>query len=82
MMLTNGPARKCSVKEHNGSGRPCRGPLHQFEAQMFAKLDGTPVKDAPIEKTYICVGHAPVDRDDPNYLLCTCELCKERAKKN
>jgi hypothetical protein len=79
-MLSNGP--KCSIRERDAKSRPCRGLLHQFNVQMFANLDRTPVFDAPVEKTYICEGHAPPDPDDPKFLLCTCELCKARAKQN
>jgi hypothetical protein len=81
-MLTNKPKPKCSIRERDVRALPCQGRLHEFDVQMFAELDGTPVKDAPIEKTYICEGHAPPDFDDPKYLLCTCRLCKERAKQN
>jgi len=72
-MFTNGP--QCSVKARDRKARPCCGRLHQFDVQMVAELDGTPVKNAPIETTYICEGHAPADVDDPKYLKCICKLC-------
>lgn len=58
-----------------------KGNLHEYDVQMFAKPDGTPVLNAPKEKTLICEGHYP-DRDDPKFLLCTCRLCKERKHGN
>lgn len=75
-MLTNGPARECSIPG------PHQGLLHEFDIRMIARLDGTAVKDAPVEKTYLCQAHAPHDDDDPKYLLCACALCKERTGRN
>ena len=78
-MLTNGP--ECSFIGRDAQGRPCSGRLHQYDCRMIAKPDGTPVIGAPKEKTYICEGHYP-DVTDPKFLLCTCELCKERKANN
>jgi hypothetical protein len=78
-MLTNGPA--CSFIGHDGKNRPCSGKLHQYNVRMVAKLDGTPVKDAKEEKTYICEGHYP-DIEDPKFMKCICDLCKDRAERN
>lgn len=77
-MLTNGPPSPklppgpecCFPGKH-------RGRIHEFDVQMVANLDGTPVKGAPKEKTYICEGHYP-DPSDPNYLECDCRLCRQR----
>jgi len=76
-MLTNGPALQCSFSAQS----KCRGDLHEYDVQMFAKPDGTPVTDAPKEKTLICEGHFP-DPDDPKFLTCVCRLCKERKRGN
>lgn len=57
------------------------GNLHEYSVQMKAKLDGTPVTDAPVETTWICEGHYP-DSTDPKFLLCSCRLCKERKRLN
>lgn len=78
-MLTNGaPTPKlpagpecCFPGKHHGK-------IHEFDVQMVANLDGTPVKDAPKEKTYICLGHAPPDSSDQDYLQCDCRLCRQR----
>lgn len=78
-MLSNGP--QCSFQGRAGNGQACAGRIHQYHVQMKAKLDGTPVIDAPVEKTYICEGHYP-DVEDPKFLRCSCELCKGRARNN
>jgi len=78
-MLTNGPpAPKLPKGPECSFPGPHGGRIHEFDVQMMAELDGTPVKDAPKEKTYICQGHAPVDPSDPDYLQCTCRLCRVR----
>lgn len=56
--------------EHSGN-------LHQYKMRRVATLDGKPDPTAPEEVAYICEGHFP-DKDDPKFLLCTCDLCKER----
>lgn len=82
-MLTNGPGPsplpgpRCSMSGRDAAGRKCSGNLHEYTAQMVARLDGTPVLDAPKETTYICEGHYG-DRSDPKFLLCACRLCKDR----
>ena len=85
MMLTNGPSPKalpgpeCSFIGRDAAGRKCSGKLHEYDVQMYAKLDGTPVTDAPKEKTFICEGHYP-DKDDPTFSQCACRLCLERRR--
>lgn len=81
-MLTNGPPKslpgpQCSMDGHDRLGRKCAGKLHEYTVQMYATLDGTPVKDAPKEKTLICEGHY-ADSTDPTFSTCACRLCKER----
>ncbi len=61
----------CSVPGRHG------GKIHQYDVQMFAKLDGTPVPNAPKEKTYICEKHKP-DHEDPTFAKCRCDLCLKR----
>lgn len=78
-MLTNSPV--CSFKDRDNLKRPCSGKLHHYDVQMVAELDGTPVKDAPMEKTFICEGHYP-DVSDPKFLLCICDLCKKSKAGN
>lgn len=77
-MLTNGPPPKappgCSLLGRDVGGALCSGKLHEYDVQMYAKLDGTPVRNAPMEKTLICEGHYP-DKDDPTFSSCTCRLC-------
>lgn len=88
-MFTNGPPPKplppgpeCSFADgRDGLRRKCAGNLHEYDVQMFADVNGNPVKDAPKEKTFICELHYP-DPDDPKFLLCTCRLCKERKGLN
>lgn len=87
-MLTNGPGPRklppgpqCSFDGHDGLRRKCAGNLHEYDVQMVAETDGTPVTNAPKEKTYICELHYP-DPSDPKFLLCTCRLCKERKGLN
>lgn len=79
-MLTNGPPAPKLPKgpECSFPGGPHYGRIHEFTVQMVAEIDGTPVKDAPKEKTYVCLGHAPPDPADPGYLQCTCRLCRVR----
>lgn len=86
-MLTNGPGQRplseieCYFMGRDAKGRKCSGNIHEYDVQMVAKLDGTPVTDAPKEKTYICEGHYP-DPSDPKFLLCVCRLCKDRKGRN
>lgn len=83
-MLTNGPPPGPPLP----SGPECflngvhRRNIHEFQVRKVAETDGTPVHGAPMEKTYLCEGHAPRDPDDPKFLLCTCRLCRERKAFN
>lgn len=72
-MLTNGPVLRCSFPGDK------HGRLHEYDAQMIAKPDGTPVTGALKQKVYICEIHYP-DADDPEFKLCRCGLCLARMR--
>ena len=84
-MLTNGAPRQSNLPGPQCSlfGQDqCGGNLHVYEVEMVAKLDGTPVVDAPKEQKFIiCERHYP-DASDPKFLLCACRLCGERKGRN
>lgn len=69
IMLIN-KKRVCSFPgEHKGR-------LHAYQSKQIAKVDGTPVRNAPEYEIFICEGHYP-DKDDPTFSQCRCRLCME-----
>lgn len=76
-MLTNGSSSGPAC----AAWGPHRGRIHEYTSQMIAKLDGTPVKDAPEKLMYLCEGCYP-DPEDPKFVLCACGLCKKTARSN
>ena len=60
----------------SGNG-PHGGNVHEYQTIQIAKLDGTPVQNAPVVTTYVCEQCYP-DPSDPKFVLCGCRLCRER----